>query len=169
MHSLSECLSLFWSVYPAHCQFTQLHFGTPGCQFVENTAYFISVMEATKEGALVAVGVIDLATWVCVKYGWKKTLRYFEFGLQYLVQLGHSNVNPTCSTFKQTKHLLQLTHIYNWTPQGHRYGFRTPWTHGPPVGGGWWMLSSSVHIEFRVPLKNHVPGESPSIEIVFPP
>ncbi len=157
-------------MYPAYCQFTQLHFGTPGCQFVENTAYFISIMEATKEGALVAVDVVNLATWVCVK-----SLRYFEFGLQYLVQLGHSNVNPTCSIFKQMKHLLQLIHMCNWTPQGHRYGFRTPWTAyslGSPcsrVGGGWWMLSSSVQIELRVPLKNHVPGESLSIEIVFPP
>ncbi len=33
----------------------------------ENTAYFISVMEAAKEGALVPVGVVNLATCVCIK------------------------------------------------------------------------------------------------------
>ncbi len=33
-----ECLCLLWFVKPAHCQFTQLYFGTPGCQLAENTA-----------------------------------------------------------------------------------------------------------------------------------
>ncbi len=37
-----ECLCLLWFVKPAHCQFTQLYFGTPGCQLAENTAYLIS-------------------------------------------------------------------------------------------------------------------------------
>ncbi len=37
-----ECLCLLWFVKPAHCQFTQLYFGTPGCQLAVNTAYFIS-------------------------------------------------------------------------------------------------------------------------------
>ncbi len=37
-----ECLCLLWFVKPAHCQFTQLYFGTPCCQLVENTTYFIS-------------------------------------------------------------------------------------------------------------------------------
>ncbi len=36
-----ECLCLLWFVKPAHCQFTQLYFGTPGCQLPENTAYLI--------------------------------------------------------------------------------------------------------------------------------
>ncbi len=31
-----ECLCLLWFVKPAHCQFTQLYFGTPGCQLPEN-------------------------------------------------------------------------------------------------------------------------------------
>ncbi len=62
-----ECRSLFWFVKPTHCQFTQLYFGTPGCQLARNTAHFISVMEAGKEGALVPVCVVNLATCVCIK------------------------------------------------------------------------------------------------------
>ncbi len=37
-----ECLCLLWFVIPAHCQFTQLYFGTAGCQLAENTEYLIS-------------------------------------------------------------------------------------------------------------------------------
>ncbi len=53
---------------------------------------------------LIPVCVVNLATCVCVKSeeegpGEKKTLQYFEFGLQYIVQpLG---VNPTYSTFNE--------------------------------------------------------------------
>ncbi len=44
-------------------------------------------MEAAKEGALVPVGVVNLATCVCVKSeeegpGKINPLQYFEFGLQ---------------------------------------------------------------------------------------
>ncbi len=44
VHSGPECLYMFWFVKPAHCQFTQLYFGIPGCQLAGNTAYFISVI-----------------------------------------------------------------------------------------------------------------------------
>jgi len=39
VHSGPECWSLFWFVKPA--QFTQLYFGTLGCQLAKNTTYFI--------------------------------------------------------------------------------------------------------------------------------
>ncbi len=47
---------MFWFVKLAHCQFTQLYFGTPGCQLEENLAYSIS-----------CVGVFNLATCMCMK------------------------------------------------------------------------------------------------------
>ncbi len=58
MRSGPECLCLLWFVKPAHCQFTQLYFGTPGCQLAE----FHS-----SSCAPVPVGVVNLATCECVK------------------------------------------------------------------------------------------------------
>ncbi len=86
---------------PAHCQFTQLYFGTPGLPVgAENGAYFISFIVMCRSFLLVSlIGNLRVASRVWGGgAGEKKRLQYFEFGLQYLVQpLG---VNPTYSTFK---------------------------------------------------------------------
>ncbi len=113
----AECLCLLWFVKPAHCQFTQLYFGTPSCQLAENTAYLISFMSCE----LVPVGVGNL----CVHQIWgggageKKPSPIFWIWTAIPSSTARW-VNPTYSTFNilmifgiKEKSII-LTTMYCW-------------------------------------------------------
>ncbi len=99
MRSGPECWSLFWFVRPAHCQFTNC-ISAPRVASWRKT-WCISFQSSSC--ALVSVGVINLATCVCIKSEEEGPVPSPVFWIW--------TVNPTYSTFKYWRHRVLLLHF----------------------------------------------------------